>query len=109
MPNTRDGGRSPWQFSSFLARASGGLFETATTIAINFLVLRSGSRLLHPAQSIEICYVIAPDPVLLRAHGSFLTPRWRRESRANPSLKARNFPASSELTGIFRRLGLSGA
>ena len=77
MPKTRDGGRSPWQFSSFLARASGGLFETATTIAINFLVLRSGSRLLHPEVSIEICYVIAPDPVLLRAHGSFLTPRWR--------------------------------
>src|SRR3954471_11348771 len=30
-----------------------------------------------PASISKICYVIAPDPVLLRAHGSFLTPRWR--------------------------------
>ena len=33
-------------------------------------------------------------------HGSFLTRRWRRQSRANPSLNA-EFPASREFTGNF--------
>ena len=37
-----------------------------------------------------------------------ISPVGGRESRANPSLKAK-FPASSELTGISRRSGLSGA
>ena len=37
------------------------------------------------------------------------TLRWRRESRANPSLKAPKFPASRELTGNFIDSGLGGA
>jgi hypothetical protein len=40
--------------------------------------------------------------------GSQLTPRWRRESRANSSLKAK-FPASREFTGNFIESGLGGA
>src|SRR6202040_616589 len=37
--------------------------------------------------------------------GSQVTPRWRRQSRANPSLKP-EFPASWENTGNSVRLGL---
>jgi len=37
--------------------------------------------------------------------GSLPTPRWRRQSRANPSLDAK-FPASWENTGNFARLSL---
>jgi hypothetical protein len=37
-----------------------------------------------------------------------LTPRWRRQSRANPSLKPK-FPASRENTGNFIDSGLGRA
>jgi hypothetical protein len=42
------------------------------------------------------------------AGGSQQTPRWRRQSRANPSLNA-EFPASREFTGNFIDSGPHGA
>jgi hypothetical protein len=40
-------------------------------------------------------------------HGSLLTPCWRGQSRANPSLKPK-FPASRENAGNFIDSGLRG-
>src|SRR5580700_10247111 len=46
-----------------------------------------------------------PQIVQRPMRSSFLTPRWRRQSLANPSLKP-EFPASWENTGNSVRLGL---
>ena len=44
----------------------------------------------------------------LQRSGSHKTRRWRRQSRANPSLNA-EFPASREFTGNFIDSGIGGA
>jgi len=74
--------------------APGGDFETFGDQPI--------ARLDHVI--VPVVRKFPPEP----GRGSHVTPRWRRQSRANPSLNA-EFPASREFTGNFIDSGPHGA